>query len=70
MTEVSRTIRNWAVPSTARARQCFTRDHLIDSARDAAARTGASGAVVVRNARQQDPLLPFDPKQENNTASF
>ncbi|MFD0024993.1 peptidase [Streptomyces sp. NPDC058382] len=32
--------------------------------------TGASGAVVVRNARQQDPLLPFDPKQENNTASF
>lgn len=31
---------------------------------------GASGAVVVRNARTQDPQLPFDPKRENNTASF
>ncbi|MFF1921413.1 peptidase [Streptomyces sp. NPDC058221] len=31
---------------------------------------GASGAVVVRNVRLQDPLLPFDPKRENNTAAF
>ncbi|MEW1688920.1 peptidase [Streptomyces sp. NPDC091265] len=31
---------------------------------------GASGAVVVRNARLQDPLLPFDPEQGNNTAAF
>lgn len=31
---------------------------------------GASGAVVVRNVRLRDPLLPFDPKQENNTSAF
>ncbi|MFB7559167.1 peptidase [Streptomyces brevispora] len=31
---------------------------------------GASGAVVVRSARLNDPLLPFDPKRKNNTASF
>ncbi|MEU6956558.1 peptidase [Streptomyces sp. NPDC045714] len=29
---------------------------------------GASGEVTVRNTRQQNPALPFDPKPANNTA--
>ncbi|MEU4910634.1 hypothetical protein [Streptomyces fradiae] len=51
MTDVSRTIRNWAVPRTARARQCFTRPpHRIGPERRWAARAAAGAGPPLRPA--------------------